>query len=717
MEISGKVYNVIYKNDENDFKIINIDNSGIMETVKGIFPLVEVGDNLECKGKYIEHKTFGIQFDCQSFTKVFPEETDDIIDYLSTGVIKGIGPKTAEKIVEIFKEDSLEIMYNEPEKLAQVKGISDIRAKEIGEEFRNKKALFNLIEFLKNFNLSMNNINRIYERFSIDSIEIIKENPYILIDILHNVSFKNIDRIALKQGISPNDEKRVIAIIKYIMNLYLQNGHTIVDRSELMEFVSKNIELGYEYLERLLHDLEMSEYLVLEEDNIMLNSIAYAESNIVKVVQNLVENQRERIKNYDEYLENYEEKSKINLTNDQRNAIKSINENNISIITGGPGTGKTTILEFIIKIFELNDRKVEVAAPTGKAAKRIAEVTGHTTSTIHRLLKIGKFDEDKDRAVYFEVEKLDADLLIIDEASMLDIYLFNYIVKALKPHTKLVIIGDIDQLPSVGPGKILSDLIESKIIPTIYLKEIFRQAKTSDIVLNAHRINSGKYIEYENKKDSDLEVINVIDTDEMFEELMKYLEKENISEFFEDSIILTPTKKGRCGTINLNQEIQKRFNKGKGHTYGKIEFKNDDRIMQIKNNYDLVWQIKDEVGTGVFNGETGKIINIDNKNKKLFALFDDGKDVEYVFSELDQLLHSYVMTIHKSQGSEFKKVILVLPNAVPSLLTRNILYTAISRAKENLIIISSDMTLKRMVSTTRTSLRKTKLKDRLINKQ
>lgn len=713
MEISGKIYNIIYKNDETNFKIINLDNSGLLEIVKGIFPMVEVGDNISCKGKYVEHKKFGLQFDSESFTKIFPEKTKDIVDYLSTGTIKGIGPKLAESIVDEFKEETLDIMYNEPEKLAKIKGISENKAKEIGEEFRNKKALFNLVEFLKEYNLSMGSINKIYETFKLESIETIKENPYVLIDILHNASFKNIDRIALKQGVQPNSENRVIAIIKYIMNLYLNNGHTIVDKKEFMSFLTRNIELGYEYLEDLLHRLEMSDYLVVEDEYIILKSIEYAESNIVQIITDIKNNQIEGISNYDLLLEQYEKKSKIVLTNDQKKAIKLVNENNICIITGGPGTGKTTILEFIIKIFEENDKKVEVAAPTGKAAKRIIELTGHSTSTIHRLLKIGNFEEDITNAVYFEPNKLDADLLIIDEASMLDIYLFNYILSALKLHTKLVIIGDVDQLPSVGPGKVLSDLIDSKSINTVHLKEIFRQAKKSDIVLNAHRVNNGKYVELHNNKVTDLEIIEARDSEIMFEELIKILKKEDFIKFFEDSIILTPTKKGTSGTVNLNKEIQSIFNHNKGKTYGRIEFKKDDRVMQIKNNYDLVWKQGEVVGTGVFNGDSGKISKVDDKNKKIQVVSDDGKNIEYLFSELDQLQHAYAITVHKSQGSEFKKVILLLPNAVPSLLTRNVLYTAMSRAKENLIIIGSGNTLRKMVNTNKTNLRQTKLKEKL----
>lgn len=719
MEISGKVYNIIYENDETNFKIINLDSSGLLETVKGIFPLVAVGDNLECKGKYVEHKSFGLQFDCESFTKIFPEKTKDIVDYLSTGTIKGIGPKLAESIVDEFKEETLDIIYNNPEKLAKIKGISESKAKEIGEEFRNKKALFNLVEFLKEYNLSMASVNKIYETFGLDSIETIKENPYVLVDILYNTNFKDIDKIALKQGIQPNSENRVIAIIKYIMNLYLNNGHTIVDRKEFMSFITRNIELGYEYLEDLLHRLEMSNYLVVEDEYIILKSIEYAESNIIQTILDIKSNEIENILKYDSLLEQYEKKSKIVLTNDQRVAIKSVNENNICIITGGPGTGKTTILEFIINIFEVSNKKVEVAAPTGKAAKRIIELTGHNTSTIHRLLKIGHFEEDRTNAVYFEPDKLDADLLIIDEASMLDIYLFLYILSALKPHTKLVVIGDVDQLPSVGPGKVLADLINSNIINTVQLKEIFRQAKKSDIVLNAHRVNNGKNIEIknnkENSKGSDLKIIEVNDSEVMFEELIKILKKEDFFKFFEESIILTPTKKGTSGTVNLNKEIQNIFNHNKGKTYGKIEFKKNDRVMQIKNNYDLVWEQGDTVGTGVFNGDSGKISKIDDKNKKIQVICDDGKVVEYLFSELDQLQHAYAITVHKSQGSEFKKVILLLPNAVPSLLTRNVLYTAMSRAKEHLIIIGSNNTLRRMVNTNRTNLRQTKLKEKLID--
>ena len=719
MKISGQIYNIIYENKETNFKILNIDNSGILETVKGTFPFVEVGDNIECQGKYIEHKDFGLQFDSETFTKIFPDKAKDIEEYLSSGVIKGVGPKTAENIVKVFGEVSLDIIYNSPEKLEEIKGISKSRAIEISDEFRSKKEIFNLAEFLKEYNFSMKSISKIYDVFKGNAIEIIKENPYILIDVLHNASFKDIDKVALAQGISPLSENRIIAIIKYVINIYLNNGHTIVDKQELIEFILKNVEVGYEYLEDLLNRLEMSDYLAIKGEYITLASIDYVEEKIVERIIELENSENTKIPKFDKLLEKREKQSNIVLTKDQIEAIKSINENNISIITGGPGTGKTTILEFVIDIFEANNMKVSVAAPTGKAAKRIVELTGHDASTVHRLLNIGKFDEDKESAVYHEVEKLDTDLLIIDEASMLDIYLFNYIIKSLKEHTKLAIIGDVNQLPSVGPGKVLADLIDSNVVNSVYLKEIFRQAKLSDIVLNAHRVNNGQDIEIlkdkkDNKHVSDMKIIEVDDVDIMFSKLMELLNKEDVKTFFEKSIILSPTKKGVCGTINLNQEIQRLFNRNKGKNYGKIEFKKNDRVMQIKNNYDLIWEQGDNVGVGVFNGDTGKILNIDEKEKNIKVQFDDGKISKYLFSELDQLLHSYVMTVHKSQGSEFDKVILVLPHAVPSLLTRNILYTAMSRAKKELIIIGSKKTLKRMINTVRTQKRKTALKNRLI---
>lgn len=715
MQISGKIYNIIYQNDENNFKILNLDNKGVLETVKGIFPMVEIGDNIECTGEFIEHKTFGLQFDSKTFIKIFPEEKNDIIEYLSSGVIKGIGEALSSRIVDMFGKDTLDIMYNKPEELEKVKSISKSKAIEIGEEFRNKKEIFNLVDFLKEYNLSMESINKIYENFKSNSIEVIKENPYILIDILYNVSFKDIDKIALKQGIEKTDEKRIIAIIKYIMNIYLYNGHTYVEKEELLKFLLKNIELGYEYLEDILNKLEMSDYLVINENIVTLKSIDYAEECIVEKILEIIDSDIDIIPDFDKLLEKQEKNSKIKLTKDQKKAIQSINNNNISIITGGPGTGKTTILKFIIDIFKQNNRKVEIAAPTGKAAKRIIEATGHNAQTIHRLLNIGKIDEDKERAIYFDIEKLDIDLLIIDEASMLDIYLFNYLLKALKSHTKLVIIGDINQLPSVGPGRVLADLIESDVIHKIYLKEIFRQAAESDIVINAHRVNNGKYIEINNdKKETDLKLIDADNVDLMFDELIKILKKENINKFFENSIILSPTKKGKCGTVNLNKEIQSIFNKSKGKIYGKIEFKKNDRVMQIKNNYDLTWEQKGQVGIGIFNGDTGIIKKIDEENKTIIVEFDDSKIVKYIFSELEQLMHSYVITIHKSQGSEFKKVILMLPYAVPNLLTRNILYTGMSRAKDELIIIGSNNTLKRMVNTIQTNSRKTRLKIRLI---
>ena len=736
-QIEGKVINIIYESD-NGFKIINIEIGNRILTLKGSLPTVEIGDNIKASGKYVEHKDFGMQFDVNTFEKVFPEGSDSILEYLESGAIKGIGPKTAKKIVDKFGENTLNIMYENPELLAEITGISKQKAIDMGAEFREKREFFDIVEFLKPYNLSMNEVNKLYGKYKSMTINILRENPYIILNEVTSVKFNDIDRIALNEGISLNSENRLKAAIMHAMNLSLRNGHTFVKYGSLVSFVKSVTSAEEEYIEKCVKELSIRRFLDVikekdydlsedaveekEEKLVCLEPLSIAESEIAEKLSIINETKLKTIVGIDSKIKDLEKELKIELTESQREAIKAVNDNNITIITGGPGTGKTTITKFIVKLFFADGKKIEIAAPTGKAAKRISDVTGHGARTIHRMLDIGKYEDEFD-AIFLEVNKIFADVIIIDEASMLDTMMMTYILRAINKDARLVLIGDINQLPSVGAGQVLKDLIASEKITTVILNKIFRQASKSNIIINAHRVNEGKEIAISKTEDSinDLEISFINSQEYMFNELINRLMIEfqyyDFTEFFLNSQILTITKKGKCGTLNLNEEIQERFNKLKDETkkirYGKVAYRINDRIMQIKNDYDKVWEYGSTTGIGVFNGEMGWIKAINQKEKEIAVEFDDGKEAIYTKEDLDKITHAYAITVHKSQGSEFDIVILILPNTVPVLLTRNILYTGISRAKKKLIIIGAKNTIDKMIDTMDTNKRNTLLKEKI----
>ena len=736
-QIEGKVINIIYESD-NGFKIINIEIGNRILTLKGSLPTVEIGDNIKASGKYVEHKDFGMQFDVNTFEKVFPEGSDSILEYLESGAIKGIGPKTAKKIVDKFGENTLNIMYENPELLAEITGISKQKAIDMGAEFREKREFFDIVEFLKPYNLSMNEVNKLYGKYKSMTINLLRENPYIILNEVTSVKFNDIDRIALNEGISLNSENRLKAAIMHAMNLSLRNGHTFVKYGSLVSFVKSVTSAEEEYIEKCVKELSIRRFLDVikekdydlsedaveekEEKLVCLEPLSIAESEIAEKLSIINETKLKTIVGIDSKIKDLEKERKIELTESQREAIKAVNDNNITIITGGPGTGKTTITKFIVKLFFAAGKKIEIAAPTGKAAKRISDVTGHGARTIHRMLDIGKYEDEFD-AIFLEVNKIFADVIIIDEASMLDTMMMTYILRAINKDARLVLIGDINQLPSVGAGQVLKDLIASEKITTVILNKIFRQASKSNIIINAHRVNEGKEIAISKTEDSinDLEISFINSQEYMFNELINRLMIEfqyyDFTEFFLNSQILTITKKGKCGTLNLNEEIQERFNKLKDETkkirYGKVEYRINDRIMQIKNDYDKVWEYGSTTGIGVFNGEMGWIKAINQKEKEIAVEFDDGKEAIYTKEDLDKITHAYAITVHKSQGSEFDIVILILPNTVPVLLTRNILYTGISRAKKKLIIIGAKNTIDKMIDTMDTNKRNTLLKEKI----
>ena len=674
MELKGQIEEFIYQNEANSYTIAVFQTQEQdLVTIVGYLPFIAVGDSLKLEGKMVVHQEYGEQFKVENFEKLMPETAAALEKYLASGTIKGIGPVTAHKIIEKFGEDSINIFKFEPLRLAEIKGISKDKAYEIGEEFNEKWELWQIVGFLEKFGIGANNSKKVFDALGKDAVEKIEDDPYILIDIVYGVDFHKIDRIALEIGIQKDSDSRIKSGIKYALLLASYNGNTCVQKESLIVFVQGLLEVDRVLIENLLINLNVKQEIVVEERNddewVYLYPLFKAETNIAERLTKLQNfKNMKHIKNFKEEINKQENKLSIKLSEKQFEAIEQINENNVCIITGGPGTGKTTIIKCMLDLYKAHGKKVVLCAPTGRAAKRMTEMTGEEAKTIHRLLEIGKIEEDKLESIDTDISPIDADILVIDEMSMVDIFLMNYIVKALFLGSKLVLVGDSNQLPSVGPGSILKDLIESEKIPTVSLNKIFRQAAKSKIIVNAHNVNNGiTFIgkkDYEKDSEEDFFYINEANQDKMLYQVISLskdrLKKYGDYDFFSNIQVLTPTKKGKIGTKELNKSLQEALNPARDDilekNYGGITFREGDRVMQIKNNYDIYWEkgredtsIKYENGTGIFNGELGRITKIDFEEKQIEVDFDDRKTAWYAFSELDELEHAYAITIHKAQ--------------------------------------------------------------------
>ena len=736
MELRGQIEEFIYQNESNSYTIAVFSTEEEQEiiTVVGYLPFIAVGDSLKIQGKMVVHQEYGEQFKIETFEKLMPQTAAALEKYLASGTIKGIGPATARKIIERFGEETLTIFKFEPLRLAEIKGISKDKAYEIGEEFNEKWEVWQIVSFLEEFGIGANNSKKVYDALGINAVEKIQENPYILVDIVYGINFNNIDKIAMQIGIPLDSDYRIKSGIKYALLVASYNGHTCVLKQNLIDYTKSILEVDEERIEDNLTNLNVNSeiHIVVEnhEEYVFLEQLYKAESKIAERLLTLRDCDNVKfIKNFETEIKKQEEKIDIELSEKQFEAVKQINENNVCIITGGPGTGKTTIIKCVLELYKSHKKKVVLCAPTGRAAKRMSETTGEDAKTIHRLLEIGKFEEDKLGSVDTDVAPVDADVLVVDEMSMVDVFLMNYLVKALFLGTKVIFVGDPNQLPSVGPGSILKDLIDSGEFATVHLDKIFRQAAKSKIIVNAHNVNNGvNFIgkkDYSEDAENDFFYINESNQDKMLSQVLS-LSKERLKnygdyEFFKNIQVLTPTKKGKMGTKELNRSLQEALNPKNDDilekTYGDMIFREGDRIMQIKNNYDIYWEKGSrndlrtyESGTGVFNGEIGRIVKISNEERQIQVLFDDGKVTWYAFSELDQLEHAYAITIHKAQGSEFDVVILVVPQSSNMLLTRNLLYTGITRAKKLLIVIGNKNLIEYMVNNCDTKKRNTGLK-------
>lgn len=733
MEIKGQIIEIIFQNEINGYTVCEFLTEQKSITAVGYLPFINAGDTLKLVGKYVMHQEYGEQFKIETFEKVLPETEEGLINYLGSGLLKGIGPAIAKRIVDKFKDETLAVLKFEPSRLAEVKGITAIRAEEIAEEFNEKWNLWTIVQYLEKFGIGVNNAKRIYDELGENAVEEIEKNPYVLVDIVYGIDFKKIDKIALSIGIDVTFSQRIESGIKYALLVATINGHTCVLKENLIDYTTKLLEVDKENINNALINCVMKSEIVIneidEQEWVFLYSLNKAEKNISEKIYNLQKSQNNKyIKNIDKEINIAEEKSEILFSEKQKEVIKLVNENNVCVITGGPGTGKTTIIKAIIDIYKNKNKKVMLCAPTGKAAKRMTETTGEEAKTIHRLLEIGKFKDDIIANVDEFITPIDTDILIIDEMSMVDIFLMNYVLKSIFRGTKLILVGDINQLESVGPGSILKNIIESECIPTIQLTTIFRQAAKSKIVINAHNVNNGKKFvkkeEISEETKQDFFYINENNPEKIKYELIT-LSKERLKkygnyDFYENIQVISPTKKGSLGTRELNKVLQQALNPitqdKNERTYGEQIFREGDRVMQIKNNYEILWTKKgkyEEHGSGVFNGELGKIISIDEKEKKIQIVFDDEKECWYNFSELEQLELAYAITVHKAQGSEFNVVIIIIPAAAPMLLTRNLLYTGITRAKEMLVVIGAERVIEYMINNVNSKHRNTGLVDKL----
>ena len=736
MELKGHIEEFIYQNESNSYSIaVFVLESGLeVVTVVGYLPFIAVGDTLKLTGKMVVHQEYGEQFKIESFEKLMPETVEALEKYLASGTIRGIGPATARKIIEKFGEETLTVFKFEPMRLAEIKGISKDKAYDIGEEFNEKWEVWQIVSFLEQFGIGANNSKKVYDTLGVNAVEKIQENPYILVDIVYGVNFNNIDKIAMQIGIPLDSDYRISSGIKYALLVASYNGNTCVQKENLITYVKSILEVDEDRIEDCLINLNVkSEIHLVETDEstwVFLEPLYKAEKKIAERLIALRDSQNTKfMKNFEKEIKKKEEVLDLELSEKQFEAINQINENNVCIITGGPGTGKTTIIKCLIEIYKSHRRKVVLCAPTGRAAKRMSETTGEDAKTIHRLLEIGKFEEDKLGSIDTDVTPVDADILVVDEMSMVDVFLMNYLVKAIYLGTKIVFVGDPNQLPSVGPGSILKDLIDSGEFTTVHLDKIFRQAAKSKIIVNAHNVNNGiNFIgkkNYDEDSENDFFYINESNQDKMLDQVLS-LSKERLMnygdyEFFRNIQVLTPTKKGKMGTKELNKSLQEALNPKideiEEKNYGEFIFREGDRIMQIKNNYDIYWEKGSrndlrtyEAGTGVFNGEIGRIAKIDTNERQVKVEYDDKKVAWYAFSELDQLEHAYAITIHKAQGSEFDVVILVVPPSSNMLLTRNLLYTGMTRAKKLLIVIGNKNLVEYMINNCDTKKRNTGLK-------
>ena len=729
--ITGTIVEIIYANEENGYVICEIDSKAEGSfTATGYMPYVTEGENVKITGRWVIHSEYGEQFSVSSYETVLPSEKNAILLYLSSGIIPGIREATAKKIVDAFGEEVFNILLNYPEKLSEIKGITKAKAVKFGEEFAKIQSISGIVMFLQQFNISAKKAADVHKILGVNAVDKIKENPYILCDRIDGITFKTADNIAHIMGRAKNAPERLRSFAKYtLMTAAYQSGHTYLPKELLIEHITSRLSVCVDEAENALSELSLDKDLFVDNVNgenvCYLMGILSAELYVARRICSLATADQKYTMPLDKAQSVIDEIAKSEgmvLADEQREACLAAVSDGCVVITGGPGTGKTTTINTIIKLMQKMNLKVSLAAPTGRAAKRLSEVTGLEAKTIHRLL--GVVRNDSEFYLTFaknEENPLSCDVIIVDEMSMLDINLMNSLLRAVKPGAKLIMVGDYDQLPSVGPGNVLKDLIDSLCIRVIKLNYIFRQAQESMIVINAHRINRGELPQFDNESSNFffLKRNNQHDAAQTIAELYKErLPKTYNINPINSVQVLSPARKGQAGVESLNTILQAQINPP---DFLKAEYKHHsaifrvgDKVMQVKNNYDIEW-VRDngEVGMGIFNGDIGIIKRISSIDKTIEIIFDDDKAVEYPFSFLDELELAYAITVHKSQGNEFDYVIIPVCNFSPFLMFRNLLYTAITRAKKMVILVGSEHSVLQMINNNTKSKRYSGLLEKL----
>ena len=731
-KIAGYIDHIVYRNEENGYTVMTLVSDGEEVTCVGMMSLVSEGELLEAQGTYADHATYGRQFKISSYEFKAPEDELSMERYLGSGAIKGVGMALASRIVRRFKADTFRIMEEEPERLAEIKGISERKAMEIAQQMEEKKDLRSAMIFLQKYGISTSLSVKIYKEYGQGLYQIIRENPYKLADDISGVGFKIADDIASRAGIHTDCDFRVKSGLLYVLSQAVGEGHVYLPKNELFARGSELLGVSLESMEKNLSDLAMERKVIIKETSEYLcvyhASNYYLELNTAKMLHDL--NISEPISEDLVYkrLAKIEKETKTELESLQKKAVCEAAGRGLLVITGGPGTGKTTTINALIRYFEKEGMEIFLAAPTGRAAKRMTETTGYEAQTIHRLLEVAGGPEDAASVTRFErnmQNPLEADVIIIDEMSMVDIYLMHALLSAITVGTRLIMVGDVNQLPSVGPGCVLKDIIDSGCFPVVRLTKIFRQATQSDIVVNAHKINAGEHVILDNKsKDffflerEEADIIIRVILALVQEKMPRYVNAQPL-----DIQVLTPMRKGLLGVERLNTILQRYMNppspQKKEQESGDGLFRVGDKVMQIKNNYQMEWEIRGrygipvEKGLGIFNGDMGIVREINHYAQQLTVEFDEGRFVNYTFKQLDELELAYAITVHKSQGSEYPAVVIPLLSGPRMLMNRNLLYTAVTRAKSCVTLVGSKEVFYQMIENRFEQKRYTSLRERI----
>ena len=727
--IKGTVEHIVFRNSSNGYTVAHFDIEGDMVTVVGNFDELNHGEYLKLTGFWIEHKNYGDQFSMESYAMEIPTSTEGITRYLASGILPGIGEKTAKAIVARFGENTLDILDNHPDRLGEIKGIGKKTLAGIKEVYSEQKEVRQIMIQIQDYGISANWAMKLYKTYKSDTISILLNQPYQMIEDIRGIGFKIADQIAAQLGFETNSPGRILAGINFCLGECYNRGNTFMTESELIKTSARILGVGTDEIIYQLGELILMGGIIQEtvRDELVYypRNLFEAEDNTALAMARISKGVYELPNiNIEEKIKKYEKEMSITLDNKQREAVTAAVDHGVIIITGGPGTGKTTIINGIVRIFEEIGLKTVLAAPTGRAAKRITETTGHEAKTIHRLLEY-EFSQNDDFPSFSkdEANPLEADAIIVDESSMIDILLMDSLLMAIQPGTRLIMVGDADQLPSVGPGNVLKDVIESDAVKVLELERIYRQSEESMISVNAFEINRGKMPDINNE--SDFLFLNKNDNDKLLRDILDLVTHRipNAKGFksIQDIQVISPMKKGKVGVINLNKELQAVLNPPNENRvqreFGMMIYREGDKVMQIKNNYHLKWEDANgfEEGEGIYNGDIGILEAMDEEEKTFTILFNDGKRVHYNFDQMDEITHAYAMTVHKSQGSEFPVVVMPIVGGPPLFLNRKLLYTAITRAKKLLILMGNNYVFRQMIKSGDTQERQTALRERIVD--